>query len=114
MLPRLRKASSIVMPIPAGSGPLLSWTVQNEQQLYGYIVYRADSEDGSMRRVSDSIIRTLSTQDGVHVEYYWRDTKAEPGHTYWYQIGTVNQRDIRGDLTGKVKKTYAPESATAK
>lgn len=100
------KPAPIVAPAPPGTGPLLKWSVQDEQQLYGYIIYRADSEGGVMRRINDAIIRTLSDMEGVSVEYRWRDTTAQPGRTYWYQIGTVNLRGARNNLTGAVKKTY--------
>ena len=102
-------SSRITMETPGGHGPLLKWNVQNEQQIYGYIIYRADSEDGPMRRIDDKIIETLSREDGVSVEYMWRDTTAQPGHTYWYEIGTVDQRGVRKSLTGRVKKMYMRE-----
>ena len=106
--------NTIAMPIPEGLGPLLRWDIQNEKLLYGYNVYRSDSEDGALHRINTSTIQTLSKEDGIPVEYRWRDTTAVPGHTYWYQIGTVDQRDVRKDLTGRVKKTYTVDSATAK
>ena len=98
--------SVIVMPVPPGEGPLLKWTVQNESQIYGYLVYRADSESGNGQRINDSIIRTLSTSDNVSVTYQWRDMTAKPGHTYWYDVETVNLRGEHGSLTGRLKKTF--------
>jgi hypothetical protein len=106
--------SSITMPTPEGQGPLLQWNVENEQRFYGYIIYRADVEGGQMRRVNEKIIGTLSQEDNVPVKYYWRDTTAKPGHTYWYQIGTVDQRDVRADLTPRVKKAYSSEAVSSK
>jgi len=102
--------SSITMPIPEGHGPLLGWDVENEQQIYGYIVYRADGEGAPMRRMNEKVIRTVSQKDNVPVKYYWRDDSAQPGRTYWYQIGTVDQSDVRADLTPRVKKAYSSQA----
>jgi hypothetical protein len=101
----------IVAPLPDGAGPVLSWTVENETQLYGYLVYRSESPDGAMIRVNDEVIEKLSTADGVPVKYRWRDRTAEPGRTYWYKIGTVSLQGERSDLTGKVEKSYRPTAA---
>ena len=106
--------SSITMPIPEGKGPLLQWNVENEQQIYGYIIYRADAEGGQMRRINEKIIGTVSREDNIPVKFYWRDTTAKPGQTYWYQIGTVDQRDVRADLTPRVKKIYSGEAVSSK
>ncbi len=106
--------SSITMPIPEGKGPLLQWNVENEQQIYGYIIYRADVEGGQMRRINEKIIGTVSREDNIPVKFYWRDTTAKPGQTYWYQIGTVDQRDVRADLTPRVKKVYSGEAVSSK
>jgi hypothetical protein len=99
--------------VPTGDGPLLKWEVENEQALYGYVVYRAETENGAEQRINRSIIRTLSGGVGTKVEYSFRDTSAVPGHTYWYQIGTLDVRGVRQDLTGRVKKTYIASSKGA-
>ena len=88
----------------------MKWNVQNEQQIYGYIIYRADSEDGEMHRISDKLIHTQSKENEVSVEYRWRDASAQVGHTYWYQIGTISAQGIRNNLTGALKKTYSAEA----
>jgi hypothetical protein len=97
---------SLAMPVPDGQGPLLQWDVENEQRIYGYIVFRADSESGPLRRLNENIIRTRSGKDNIPVKYYWRDASALVGHTYWYQIGTVDQYDVRADLTPRIRKAY--------
>ena len=104
------KPAPIIVPTPPGNGPLLKWNVQNEQQIYGYIIYRADSEDGEMHRISDKLIHTQSKENEVSVEYRWRDASAQVGHTYWYQIGTISAQGIRNNLTGALKKTYSAEA----
>jgi len=104
-----RQPAPIIAPTPPGKGPLLKWNVENERQLYGYIVYRSDDADGPMTRINDSIIQVLSKEDGVPVEYRWRDTTALPGRSYWYQIGTISLIGSRDDLTGRVEKVYGIE-----
>ena len=99
-------APEIVAPVPPGEGPLLKWTVRNESQIYGYLVYRADSESGNGKRIDASIVRALSGADNVPVTYQWRDTTAKRGHTYWYHVETINLRGEHGALTGNLKKAY--------
>lgn len=98
-------ATPIVMPTPPGEGPLLKWTVQNESQVYGYLIYRADSETGHAKRLNEGVVRSVQTRDGRTVTYQWRDTTAQPGQTYWYEVRTIDLRGVRQPLTGRVKKT---------
>jgi hypothetical protein len=100
-------------PMPLGTGPLLRWRVENESQLYGYLIYRSDSETGPMVRVNSELVRTLSKEDGVAVDHAWRDTSARSGHTYWYQIGTISLVGVRSDLTPRMKK-MVDDKATPK
>jgi len=86
---------------PPGRGPLLKWSVANEELVYGYLIYRGDSETGPFVRVNDEIIRALNEEESS--EYKWRDTSAVSGHTYWYYIGVLKQSGVRQDLTGPQK-----------
>jgi hypothetical protein len=86
---------------PPGHGPLLKWSVANEELVYGYLIYRGDSETGPFVRVNDAIIRALNEDDSS--EYKWRDASAVSGRTYWYYIGVLKQSGVRQDLTGPQK-----------
>lgn len=81
---------------PPGKGPLLKWSVANQELIYGYIIYRSDSESGPLHRVNDETILTDGRESS---SYQWRDTSAVPGKTYWYTIGYVKRNGIKADLT---------------
>jgi hypothetical protein len=103
---------SSVVPAPAelvpppGKGPLVKWSVANEEMLYAYSVFRAKAEDGPYVRVNKSLIRVLpgSARAG---RYQWRDTNASSGTTYWYYVGYV-------DRSGKKAKLTAPQKVVVK
>lgn len=88
---------------PSGKGPLLRWSVANEKPIYGYMIYRADSESGPFVRINDTIVRAERADNGVVGKYAWRDNTAESGKTYWYSIGTIRNDGAREDLTPKQK-----------
>ncbi len=83
---------------PPGQGPILRWSVANEQPLYGYLIYRADQKDGPWRRVNDEIIPVLG-HDDAESSYAWRDTSATAGQTYWYFIKTLANDGTKKRLT---------------
>ena len=101
---------SVISPVlppadPPGKGPVLRWSVANEQILYGYLIYRAEHKDGPWRRVNDKIIPVLGHDDATS-EYAWRDTSAVKGKTYWYFIKTLGNNGTKARLTG-VQKVVA-------
>jgi hypothetical protein len=89
-------------PLP-GKGPLLRWSVANQNPIYGYIIYRADSEGGPFLRVNKDVVRAISEGADSSGSYQWRDNSAESGKTYWYRIGILNRNGSRQDLTGAQK-----------
>ena len=91
---------------PDGTGPLLRWTVANEQELYGYAIYRSERADGRFKRVSAHLIRANSDQEGPG-KYRWRDRSADAGKSYWYQIMMVY-------LDGRMKALSEPREFQAK
>jgi hypothetical protein len=89
-------------PLP-GNGPLLRWSVAYQTRIYGYVIYRAESEDGPLMRVNKEIVPKAEQGTDRSGSYQWRDASAEPGKAYWYQIGTVNRDGTREDLSGRQK-----------
>lgn len=83
---------------PPGHGPVLRWSVANEQPLYGYLIYRAEHKDGPWQRVNGKIIPVLGHDDSAS-QYAWRDTSAEKGKTYWYFIKTLANNGAKTKLT---------------
>lgn len=92
-------------PMASGTGPLLKWQVANEQQLYGYMIYRSDGESGPFVRVNPDTI--LVASDGSGWKYQWRDNTATSGQTYWYYVATVN-------LDGKIQPLSGAQKVVAK
>jgi hypothetical protein len=86
------------VPPPPGDGPLIKWSATNEQLVYGYAVYRADSEKGPFVRVTDHVIQT-GNADGTGSKYQWRDNSAISGRTYWYYIGILNRDGSKQQLS---------------
>jgi hypothetical protein len=75
------KAQPTQMKTPEGAGPLLKWQVANEYDIYGYEIYRSDSENGNFHRISDKIIERLEGDQEVGSSYQWRDNTAATGKT---------------------------------
>lgn len=71
---------------PAGQGPLLTWSVANEGSVYGYLIYRADEENGKLVRINRNVILVKNREGGSSNRYQWRDISATSGKTYWYAI----------------------------
>jgi hypothetical protein len=86
-----------------GSGPLLKWQVANEGGIYGYAIYRSDSENGRFSRVNDKIVSAGNLGDNITASYQWRDTGADKGKGYWYYITTFYNSGKKVQLTSPQK-----------
>ncbi|HET8942400.1 MAG TPA: hypothetical protein VFN13_10485 [Rudaea sp.] len=99
-----QRQSSVPHADPPGRGPVLRWQVSNESNIYGYLVYRAEAENGPFLRVNDDIVRTDGTKgDGVTSNYTWRDRSAAVGQTYWYYVGMIMLNGSKQQLSGPQK-----------
>lgn len=87
------------LPPPPGKGPLLKWTVEHDDAVYGYVIYRAKDEHGPFERATSELIHALPADDTAHT-YQWRDTSATPGTTVWYSIGMMMRDGSRRELAG--------------
>jgi hypothetical protein len=83
---------------PPGNGPLLRWTVANQDDVYAFIIWRSNSEQGPLLRMNDDLIKVIAGSSG---NYQWRDNSAVSGKTYWYQIGYVKPDGSKADLSGR-------------
>jgi hypothetical protein len=79
-------APAAAAPPPRG----LSWRTRHDDDLYGYLVYRADRAVGPFRRVS-GVIR-VQTEHGADHSYVFDDPAAVPGRTYFYYLDTIDPR----------------------
>ena len=100
----LEKSTQVAPPPaadPPGHGPLLKWQVSNENNMYGYLIYRGDSENGPFLRVNKDIVHVGPDKgDGVTSSYAWRDDSATAGKTYWYYIGMLKRDGTKQQLSG--------------
>ncbi len=100
----LEKSTQVAPPPaadPPGHGPLLKWQVSNENNMYGYLIYRGDSENGPFLRVNKDIVHVGPDKgDGVTSSYAWRDDSATAGKAYWYYIGMLYRDGTKQQLSG--------------
>ena len=101
-LQKSTQAASAPPPIdPPGHGPLLKWQVSNENNLYGYLIYRGDTDNGPFLRVNKDIVHVDADKgDNVTSTYAWRDDSATAGKTYWYYIGMLYRDGSKQQLSG--------------
>lgn len=113
----LKSMSAVEKPveavIPPGNGPLLRWSVDNEGLIYGYGIYRADSEKGEFIRQGEIVRRSAVSKPGVTSNYAVRDTQAAAGKEYWYRIATFYSDGRREFLTPPQHVKVRPPAAEA-
>lgn len=85
------------LPPPAGTGPLLKWSVANEKALYGFQVFRSDSESGPFVLLNVPAIPV--DHQALGALYQWRDVSAVKGKIYWYYVGVVYNDGRKGKIT---------------
>jgi hypothetical protein len=99
--------------IPPGNGPLLRWSVDNEGLIYGYGIYRADSEQGVYVQQGDVVRKSAVSKQGVTSKYAVRDTQATVGKEYWYRIATFYSDGKREFLTSPQRVKVRPPGEPA-
>ena len=87
---------------PEGNGPLLKWSVAHEDVIYGYVIYRSETESGQYLRVNKDTILAKNDDDNGS-SYQWRDGSAVSGHTYWYYIGLIDSSGLKKTLSSPQK-----------
>lgn len=61
------------------------WSTASEQDVFGFDVYRGESEDGPFERVTKESIPGAGTSDEPH-SYSFRDDSIDPCKDYWYYV----------------------------
>jgi hypothetical protein len=95
-----------VQPDPPGTGPLLKWTIGQQEGVHGYQIFRGESADGPFRLMEPRVIPNADNGKGS-VAYRWRDTTAVKGRAYWYYIAVLYS-------SGDRKPLSAPQKTVAK
>jgi hypothetical protein len=86
----------------------ITWEARQEQQTYGYLVYRSDQRDGPFRRVSPQIVKVAETP-GPHV-YTYLDEQVAAGRTYYYYLESVGRSGRKARFSGVVAKVIPAEA----
>lgn len=81
----------------------LEWTTQSEWDNQGFHLYRREQASRSFERITQELIPGAGNSSGPR-NYSWLDRRVENGHTYWYQLESV-------DFQGETRR-HGPVSAT--
>jgi uncharacterized protein DUF1573 len=100
------------MPAPVVGRPgerwaRLTWEVRQEQDSYGYLVYRADRREGPFRRINRDVLKVSSGPE-PHT-YTYTDDQVAPGHTYYYYLESIGRGGTKSRLSGVMTKVI-PEA----
>jgi hypothetical protein len=89
-------------------GVLVRWTTFSEEDITGFVVWRALNPDGPYKAVSNLI----PAQNTAGASYEWFDAVATPGQAYWYKLESQPNGQFFGPIlnqpAGGFKKLYTP------
>jgi hypothetical protein len=94
--------SAPVVGRPGDRWARLTWEARQEQETYGYLVYRSDRREGPFRRVNRDVVR-VSAGGESHVYSYVDETVA-PGRTYYYYLESIGRGGTKSRLSGVMTK----------
>jgi hypothetical protein len=89
-------------PPPPGDGPLLKWSVANAGSVYGFQIFRSDSETGPFLLMNPKPVHA-ETENNNSQAFQWRDNTAHSGSTYYYSIGILRVNGKKEHLAGPHK-----------
>jgi len=95
---------------PEGPRVVLRWTATGEDDIYGYLVYRADHREGPFRRMNREIVHARPQGPDATSDYSFVDLEVEPGRTYFYYLDTVSLGGHKRRLSGVISKVVAGET----
>lgn len=84
----------------------LTWDAGQEEQAYGFLIYRSDRREGPFRRVNARII-PVSEGPPPH-RYTYEDRDVEAGRSYFYYLESVSKGGVKARLSGVVTKVIPP------
>ncbi|MAS92935.1 MAG: hypothetical protein CMO55_07025 [Verrucomicrobiales bacterium] len=77
----------------------LKWQTASESKIFGFYVYRGETQDGPFDLLNPRPVSATGTTD-EHQNYQFADTEAVPGKTYYYYLETLDYNNRR--------KQYSP------
>jgi hypothetical protein len=93
-------------PQPAEAAQaVLSWEARHEQEVYGYLVYRAKQREGPYRRVNAEIVHAQQGAEDESHSYRWVDRDVQAGGTYYYYLDIVGVDGRKRRFSGVMAKT---------
>ena len=91
--------------VAAGPRAVLRWKARSEKGIYGYLVYRANVENGRYRRVNPEIIHVGPGKLDEPSEYRFVDRDVEAGRTYFYYLDTIGDNGTKARFSNVISKT---------
>jgi hypothetical protein len=80
----------------------LVWTATQEDQIYGYLIYRADRREGPFQRANAKVV--LVGSGPGQGSYAYEDDAVEPGRSYFYYLESVDRSGQKRRISGVVEK----------
>ncbi len=87
----------------------LTWEASQEDQAYGFLIYRSDRREGPFRRVNPQVV-PVQTGPKPH-RYVYEDQDVEPGRSYFYYLESLSKAGQKSRLSGVVTKVIPPAPA---
>ncbi len=94
------EASEPASPPAPGHGytRTIKWSTASELDNFGYLVYRAESEDGPFERLNEKPIKGAGTSDEIQ-RYQFVDSTFDPCQVYYYYVESISIYSVREQFT---------------
>ena len=84
----------------ADAGVRLTWDIGSADGLQGFHIYRSSEPSGGLTRINPQMV-------GAEDAYEFTDNDVQPGATYWYRLGAI---DDDGEFFSHVQKVRIPDT----
>jgi hypothetical protein len=84
----------------------LVWDASQEEQTFGYLIYRALRREGPFLRLNARVVPVGRGPAPRH--YTYEDDTVTPGRSYYYYLESVSNAGIKARLSGVVTKVIPP------